>query len=330
MAAAKKFHSSLFHPTLRKWQEGNVNIEPENLMYPLFLIEKDDAIEEITSMPGVSRFGVNQVVKHLEPLVEKGLKTVLLFGVIETLPKNSRGSSADCAENPVVRALPLLRKNFPDLLLATDVCICPYTSHGHCGIFDEENHMDNEVSIQRLAEISLAYAIAGAHIIAPSDMMDNRIGAIKSILRKNRLESRVSVLSYAVKFASSFYGPFRDAARSAPAYGDRKCYQLPVGSKGIAARAAERDVEEGADMLMVKPGMAYLDIVRQTKDMYPHLPLFIYQVSGEYAMLWHGAKNGAFNLNAIVMETLTSMRRAGADVLITYYTPLVLDLIQKK
>lgn len=245
------------------------------------------------------------------------------------------GSSADSVENPVIRALPLLRKEFPDLVLATDVCLCPYTDHGHCGIFDESNQMDNLLSIERLAQISLAYALAGAHIIAPSDMMDNRIAAIKSILRKNRLENRVAVLSYAVKFSSSFYGPFRDAARSAPAYGDRKCYQLPVGSKGIAARAAvsificfcyfllfnynfsilskhqERDVEEGADMLMVKPGMAYLDIVRQTKDMFPHLPLFIYQVSGEYAMLWHGAKNGAFNLNAIVMETLTSMRRAG-------------------
>ncbi|XP_031621515.1 delta-aminolevulinic acid dehydratase [Contarinia nasturtii] len=330
MSTSKKFHSSIFHPTLRKWQEPNVNIEPENLMYPLFLIEKDDVIEEIPSMPGVSRFGVNQLIKHLEPLIKKGLKTVLLFGVIETLPKDSNGSSADSTENPVIRALPLLRKNFPDLVIATDVCLCPYTNHGHCGIFDEEGHMDNDQSIQRLAQISLAYAQAGAHIIAPSDMMDNRIRAIKEILRNYRLESRVAVLSYAVKFASSFYGPFRDAARSAPAYGDRKCYQLPLGSKGIAARAAERDVEEGADMLMVKPGMAYLDIVRQTKDMFPNIPLFIYQVSGEYAMLWHGAKNGAFNLNAIVMEALTSMRRAGADVLITYYTPLVLDLIQKQ
>lgn len=137
-----------------------------------------------------------------------------------------------------MRALPLFRQNFPDLVLATDVCLCPYTDHGHCGVFDKENHMDNEASIQRLAEISLAYAKAGAHIIAPSDMMDNRIGAIKAILRKNRLDSRVAVLSYAVKYSSNFYGPFRDAARSAPAYGDRKCYQLPVGSRTIAARAA--------------------------------------------------------------------------------------------
>lgn len=193
--------------------------------------------------------------------------------------------------------------------------------------------MDNNASIQRLAEIALNYAKAGAHIVAPSDMMDNRISAIKKLLRENRLDNRVAVLSYTVKYASNFYGPFRDAARSAPAYGDRKCYQFPIGSKSIAIRAAvkkifsntscitkfqlkfsfkERDVDEGADMLMVKPGLAYLDIVRQTKDKYPNIPLFIYQVSGEYAMLWHGSNNGAFNLNAIVMETLTSMRRAGA------------------
>lgn len=189
-------------------------------------------------MPGISRFGITQMVKHLEPLVKKGLKSVLLFGVIDKLRKDERGSSADSHDNPVIRALPLLRKNFPDLVIATDVCLCPYTSHGHCCIFDDANHMDNEASIRRLAEISLAYALAGAHIIAPSDMMDNRIAAIKAILRENRVGDRVAVLSYAVKFASNFYGPFREAAGSAPAYGDRKCYQLPYGSKSIAARAA--------------------------------------------------------------------------------------------
>lgn len=197
--------------------------------------------------------------------------------------------------------------------------------------------MNNDESIKRLAEIALNYAKAGAHIVAPSDMMDNRIAAIKKLLRASGLDNQVAILSYTVKYASNFYGPFRDAARSAPAFGDRKCYQFPIGSKTIAARAAvsyylkkktivqspftsctyiklqERDVEEGADMLMVKPGLSYLDIVRQTKDQFPHLPLFIYQVSGEYAMLWHGAKNGAFNLNNIVIETLTSMRRAGRN-----------------
>lgn len=189
-------------------------------------------------MPGISRFGVNSLIRHLEPLVNKGLKSVLLFGVIDKTHKDDRANAADAVDNPVIRALPLLRKHFPDLVIATDVCLCPYTSHGHCCIFDDSNHMDNEASIKRLAEISLSYAMAGAHIIAPSDMMDNRIAAIKAILHRNRLGDRVAVLSYAVKFASNFYGPFREAAGSAPAYGDRKCYQLPFGSKSIAARAA--------------------------------------------------------------------------------------------
>lgn len=189
-------------------------------------------------MPGISRFGISQMVKHLEPLVKKGLKSVLLFGVIDKTRKNDCGTSADSNDNPVIRAVPLLRKHFPDLVIATDVCLCPYTSHGHCCIFDSANEMDNDRSIQRLAEISLAYAKAGAHIIAPSDMMDNRVAAIKTKLWENRMNDRVAVLSYAVKFASNFYGPFREAAGSAPAYGDRKCYQLPFGSKSIAARAA--------------------------------------------------------------------------------------------
>lgn len=189
-------------------------------------------------MPGISRFGINQMIKHLEPLVKKGLKSVLLFGVIDKTHKDECGTPADARNNPVIRALPLLRKHFPDLVIATDVCLCPYTSHGHCCIFDDDRQMDNEASIERLAEISVAYAKAGAHIIAPSDMMDNRVGAIKASLHEHRLGDRVAVLSYAVKFASNFYGPFREAAGSAPAYGDRKCYQLPFGSKSIAARAA--------------------------------------------------------------------------------------------
>jgi len=167
-------------------------------------------------------------------------------------------------------------------------------------------------------------------VVAPSDMMDGRVGAIKEILNANDLASRVSVLSYAVKFASCFYGPFRDAAKSSPSFGDRRAYQLPAGSNGLAMRAADRDVREGADFLMVKPGLAYLDLVRKTKNQFPNHPLFIYQVSGEYAMMYHGAQAGAFDLDAMIMETLTCMRRAGADVIITYFTPRILQLIAKK
>lgn len=228
-----------------------------------------------------------------------------------------------------MKALPCLRKWFPDLLIACDVCLCPYTDHGHCGILTE-NGINNSESITRLAEISLSYAKAGAHIIAPSDMMDNRVAAIKEILLKNNLEKSVSVLSYAVKFASSFYGPFRDAAKSKPSFGDRKCYQLPSGSKGLALRAAIRDVEEGADMLMVKPGIAYLDIVRQTKDMFPNHPLFVYQVSGEYAMIHFASQCGSLDFKTNLIEILMSMRRAGADCIISYYTPKVLEWINEK
>uniref|UniRef100_A0A0K8TSS3 Delta-aminolevulinic acid dehydratase n=1 Tax=Tabanus bromius TaxID=304241 RepID=A0A0K8TSS3_TABBR len=322
-----KLHSGYFHETLRRIQEANVTISAHNLMYPVFIVEDDNAIQPIPSMPGVSRFGVNQLLEHLGPLVENGLQSVLLFGVIDQIPKDDFGTAADSSDNPVIRAIPLLRQFFPKLLIACDVCLCPYTNHGHCGILKDDG-IDNALSIERLAQISLSYAKAGAHVVAPSDMMDNRIKAIKDALIAHGMEKKVSLLSYSAKFASSFYGPFRDAAKSAPSFGDRRSYQLPPGSKGLAARAAERDVGEGADMLMVKPGLPYLDIVRQTKDMFPNIPLFVYHVSGEYAMLYHGAKSGALDLNRSLMEVMTSMRRAGADCIITYYTPLLLDLIK--
>lgn len=322
-----KLHGGYFHETLRKIQEQNVHIDSHNLMYPLFIIEADDDTEAIPSMPGISRFGINKLRLHLDPLITKGLKSILLFGVIDYISKDEFGTGADAPDNPVLRAIPKIRQWFPNLLIACDVCLCPYTNHGHCGIL-KNDCIDNALSIERIAQICVSYGKAGAHIVGPSDMMDNRIYAIKQALISHGLEKKVSLLSYAAKFASSFYGPFRDAAKSAPSFGDRRCYQLPPGSKGLAARAAQRDIEEGADMLMVKPGLPYLDIVRQTKDTFPNVPLFIYHVSGEYAMLHHGAQNGAFDLNQSLMEVMTSMRRAGADCIITYYTPQILDLIK--
>ncbi|RZF39925.1 hypothetical protein LSTR_LSTR002328 [Laodelphax striatellus] len=321
-------HSSYSHPLLRKWNSSNTNIDSTHLMYPIFLQEDDDGISEIESMPGVRRYGVNKLIMDLKVLVKRGLKSVLLFGVIDRLSKDKTGTHADSPENPVMRAIPILRKEFSSLVIACDVCLCPYTDHGHCGILDEVGRLKNNESIKRIAQIALAYASAGCHIVAPSDMMDGRIGAIKELLLIGGLGSRVSVLSYAVKFSSSFYGPFRDAAKSAPAFGDRKAYQLPPASAGLAARAAARDVEEGCDMLMVKPGLAYLDIIRQTKIAHPEYPLFVYQVSGEYAMLYHAAKAGCLDLKSALRETLTSFRRAGADCIISYYTPQVLEWIE--
>ncbi|XP_012280276.1 delta-aminolevulinic acid dehydratase isoform X2 [Orussus abietinus] len=323
-------HSGIFHPLLRQWQSPNVEITADNLMYPIFVLDEPDAKDPIASMPGVYRYGINQLKIILKPLVAKGLRSVLLFGVPNHLEKDGFGSNADSPQNPIVQVVPKLRQSFPDLVIACDVCLCPYTIHGHCGILNMDGSINNEASIKRIAEIAVAYAKAGAHIIAPSDMMDGRIGKIKKGLAAEGFSNKVAVLSYAVKFASGFYGPFRDASKSAPQFGDRKCYQLPPGSNGLASRAAARDVAEGADMLIVKPGLAYLDVLRHTKDAHPEYPMFVYQVSGEYAMLYHGANNGAINLENVLHEVLLSMRRAGADCIITYFAPLILEMLKPK
>ncbi|XP_065835087.1 delta-aminolevulinic acid dehydratase-like [Oscarella lobularis] len=322
-------HSGYSHPVLRRWQTTKTLLSTEQLIYPIFVTDDPDSVEEIGSLPDQSRYGVNRLEEFVGPLVSKGLKSVLIFGVPSKIEKDDRGSGADAANTPAIEAIRKLRSAFPDLLIACDVCLCPYTSHGHCGILYPDGTINNEASIKRLAEVSLAYAKAGCQVIAPSDMMDGRVAAIKDILHQNGLGGKVSVLSYSAKFASSFYGPFRDAAKSAPAFGDRRCYQLPPGSSGLAMRAVERDVKEGADMVMVKPGMPYLDICRQTKDKFPNIPLAIYQVSGEYAMLHHGDSAGAFNLKTIVLETLEGMRRAGVDIIITYFTPKLLDWLKE-
>jgi len=215
------------------------------------------------------RYGVNKLEGALSPLVKQGLKAVLIFGVPTKAKKDATGTPADVPDNPAILAVKKLREVFPDLLVACDVCLCPYTDHGHCGILNDDGTINNAASTQRLAEVSLAYAKAGCQVVAPSDMMDNRIQKIKGLLNENGLGGKVAVMSYSAKFASSFYGPFRDAAKSAPAFGDRRCYQLPPGSVGLAMRAVERDVQEGADILMVKPGMPYLDVVRRVKQQVP-------------------------------------------------------------
>ncbi|XP_014289510.1 delta-aminolevulinic acid dehydratase [Halyomorpha halys] len=320
----RRLHTGIHQQLLRNWSSTNSFITPDSLMYPIFIVEDPNANEEIPSMPGVYRYGIKTLLLILENLVNNNLKSILLFGVTNTLIKDETGSNADSSENPVVKAIPLIRQKCPELIIACDVCLCPYTSHGHCGILNSDGYIDNDKSIQRLSEIAASYAKAGAHIVAPSDMMDGRIGAIKERLVSSGLHN-VSVLSYSAKFCSNFYGPFRDAAKSAPSFGDRKCYQLPPGSAGLAHRAVERDVEEGADMLMVKPGLPYLDILKSTKEKFPNHPLFVYQVSGEYAMIYHAAKAGAVDFQKAVEETMTSFRRAGADCIITYFTPQILE-----
>uniref|UniRef100_A0A673GE36 porphobilinogen synthase n=1 Tax=Sinocyclocheilus rhinocerous TaxID=307959 RepID=A0A673GE36_9TELE len=298
-------HSGYFHPTLRYWQTCASDLRPDNLIYPIFITDSPDAVEPIASLPGQARYGVNKIEALLCPLVDKGLKCVLIFGVPAKVVKDERGSGADTDDTPAVLAVKKLRSTFPDLVLACDVCLCPYTSHGHCGILREDGSLDNAASCLRLAEVALAYARAGCHIIAPSDMMDGRIAAIKQALIANDLGNKASVLSYSAKFASCYYGPFRDAAQSKPAFGDRRCYQLPPGARGLALRACVR----GNHSNEIK---------------HPTHPLAVYNVSGEFAMLWHGAEAGAFDLRTAVMEAMTAFRRAGADIIITYYTPQLL------
>ncbi|UJR16080.1 hypothetical protein I4U23_002993 [Adineta vaga] len=331
MEANHLLHSGYFNETLRSWQGSNTTLNIKQLIYPVFVTDliPDESSEDIPNFPEQRRYGVDALIDHLSPLIQKGLKTILIFGVTSNMNKTLDGAYALSKDSPVRRCISKLRSQFRSLTIAIDLCLCAYTSHGHCGILKSDGTIDNQASIERLAEIALCCAQDGAHIIAPSDMMDGRIGAIKKILIANNLAGSVAVLSYSSKFASCFYGPFRDAAQSAPSSGDRRAYQLPAISTGLAIRAAQRDVNEGADMLMVKPGGPFLDIVKEVKQHFPHHPLAIYQVSGEYAMLWHAACANAFDLRTAVIESLTGMRRAGADILITYFTPQLLEWLKE-
>lgn len=299
-------------------------------MYPLFITDDPDSLEAIPSLPEQYRIGIRRLKEVIEPLYKKGLRSVILFGVpLAEGVKDPTGSKADDPNGPTIQAVKLLRSEFPDLFVACDVCLCEYTSHGHCGILREDGTLENELSVKRIAEVAVNYARAGAQCVAPSDMMDGRIKAIKEGLIRAGLAHKVMLISYAAKFAGTFYGPFRDAANSAPAFGDRRCYQLPPNARGLARRAIKRDMEEGADAIMVKPGLPYLDIVREAADLARDYPIAVYQVSGEYAMLYHAAKAGVFDLKTAVLESMTGFLRAGAGIILTYYTPRLLDWLDE-
>ncbi|KAK7692955.1 Aminolevulinate dehydratase [Cerrena zonata] len=316
------------HPLSRKWQAKRT-LTKEMLMYPIFITDDPDAHVDIPSLPGQSRWGINKLEGFLAPLVKKGLKSVILFGVPLTCPKDGKGTPADDPEGPVILAIKLIRKLFPSVYIATDVCLCEYTSHGHCGILHDDGTINSVPSADRIAEVALSYAKAGAHCVAPSDMMDGRIKTIKRALIDNGLGNKVTLMSYSAKFASSLYGPFRDAAGSAPSFGDRKCYQLPPNAKGLARRAIQRDVGEGADIIMVKPAMPYLDIIADAAELAPDYPLAAYQVSGEYAMIVAGARAGVYDLKTMAFESTEGILRAGCTLILTYFTPQFLDWLDE-
>lgn len=320
-------HPAQGNETLRHWQaNGAYNHHPADFILPIFVHPDDNIRESIDSMPGVFRYGIKQLINYLTVLINNSdLKTILLFPVMKV---KGLSHATDPQYNPALRAIPELKQTFPRLNIITDVCLCGFSEDGHCCVFNESK-MDNEASIKLIGEIAVAYAKAGADVIAPSDMMDGRVAEIRSQLNENKL-NHVSIMSYSAKFASCFYGPFRDAAGSAPSFGDRKCYQLPPGATGLAMRAVARDIQEGADTVMVKPALNYLDLVKEISIRHPHHPIAVYHVSGEFAKLYHAAANGAFDLETAVMEDITSFKRAGAKLIITYFTPLILEILQRK
>ena len=284
------------------------------LIYPMFVCPGEKVREGIASMPGVFQQSVDQIVEECREVEALGIPGVLLFGLPET--KDARGSSSLLAQGVVQRAVAAIRKANLQLLVITDVCLCEYTDHGHCGVL-ENGEVLNDETVAILAEQALSFARAGADIVAPSDMMDGRIAAIRRILDENKFPDTV-ILSYAAKYCSGFYGPFREAAQSAPQFGDRRGYQMDPANAREALKEVAMDLEEGADMVMVKPALSYLDVIRQVKDAC-HVPVAAYNVSGEYAMVKAAARNGWIDEQRVVMEIMTGIQRAGASMVLTYH-----------
>lgn len=285
-----------------------------NLVYPLFVVPGAHVKKEISSLPGNYHLSTDMAVEAAREVEAAGIPAVLVFGLPEY--KDEQGSSAWDMKSPVQQAIAAIKKALPNLVVISDVCLCQYTSHGHCGLL-KGSGVDNDASLPLLAEVALSHAKAGADMVAPSDMMDGRVAAIRDMLDRTGF-SNISIMSYAAKYASAYYGPFRDAAHSAPQFGDRRAYQMDPANAREALKEVALDVEEGADIVIVKPALAYLDIVRQVKDEFL-LPVAVYNVSGEYAMVKAAAAQGLIDEPRVVMETLTSMKRAGADIIITYH-----------
>ncbi len=288
-------------------------LSPEQLIYPLFVRHGKGIREAIPSMPGVFRLSVDQLGAEAKELLGLGINHVILFGLPEK--KDAAGSGSHAKDGIIQTAIRELKNKAPQLMVSTDVCMCEYTDHGHCGIL-EGGHVNNDVTLEILGKIALSHAQAGADIVAPSDMMDGRVGEIRAVLDDNNYDM-VPIMSYAVKYASAFYGPFRDAAECAPQEGDRQGYQMDPANSREAIREATLDVDEGADILMVKPAVAYLDIIRSLREEFD-LPIAAYHVSGEYAMIKAAAANGWIDGDRVMHETLLSITRAGADIIITY------------
>lgn len=309
-----------FRPRRLRASEGvrrmvrETSLTGADFIYPLFVVPGSHVKKEISSLPGTYHLSPDQAVEAAKEVDHLGVPGIIVFGLPEY--KDEHGSSAWNAESPVQKAIRLIKKALPGLIVISDVCLCEYTSHGHCGMLNGEK-VDNDATLPLLAKTALSHAEAGADMVAPSDMMDGRVLAIREELDEHGYQD-VAVMSYAVKYASAYYGPFRDAADSTPQFGDRRSYQMDPANVREALKEAEIDIAEGADIIMVKPAMAYLDVIRQVRDTF-NLPVATYNVSGEYAMVKAAAAKGWIDEKRIVLETLLGMKRAGADVIITYH-----------
>ncbi|HEX8246623.1 MAG TPA: porphobilinogen synthase [Pyrinomonadaceae bacterium] len=285
-----------------------------DFIYPLFIVEGENIKKEIGSMPGNFQMSVDNILRECETLGNLGINSILLFGIPDA--KDEIGSGAYDANGIIQKAVRAVKKEFPEMLVITDVCLCEYTSHGHCGVIENE-YVQNDKTLELLAKEALSHAESGADIIAPSDMMDGRVAAIRKILDRNGF-AETPVMAYSAKFSSAFYGPFREAAESAPQFGDRKSYQMDSGNSDEAMREIALDIQEGADIVMVKPALSYLDLIRRAKDNF-NVPIAAYNVSGEYSMIKAAAERGWLDGEKVMLEVLTSIKRAGADVIITYF-----------
>jgi porphobilinogen synthase len=303
-------------------QETSLSVN--DLIYPMFSAFGTGIKKQISSMPGIYQQSIEHIVAEAKEVHQLGIPAVILFGIPET--KDAVGSDAYSEKGIIQETIRAIKKEVPELAVITDVCLCEYTDHGHCGII-KNGDVDNDSTVELLAKEALSHAKAGADMVAPSDMMDGRVGAIREILDNNGF-SHIPVMSYAVKYASGYYGPFREAAESTPQFGDRRSYQMDPANRLEALREAQADIEEGADIIMVKPGLPYLDVLRDLRNEFA-MPLAVYNVSGEYSMVKGAAANGWIDEERVVMETMMSFKRAGADLIITYHAKDVARWLRK-
>jgi len=320
----KRLRRLRYNPIVRNMVR-ETHLSKDDLIYPLFVVPGQNIKNPVKSMPGVFQLSIDKLVEECKEIVELGIPAIILFGIPEH--KDEKGSDAYNPNGIIQQAVRAIKANVQSLLVITDVCLCEYTSHGHCGVLSGDEVLNDE-TVSLLAKEAISHAEAGADVIAPSDMMDGRVAAIRKALDYKGF-SKIPILSYAAKYASGYYGPFRDAAESTPAFGDRRSHQMDIANSNEALREVESDIEEGADIVMVKPAGAYLDVIYRVKEKFG-LPTAAYQVSGEYAMIKAAGKNGWIDEERVMIESLTAIKRAGADMILTYFAKDVAEYLNKQ